>query len=90
MQNRWYHAGLSFLSPGWGQFARGDRHRGLVFLWWTVGTLLVAPLVLALGIPVWLIIAELVVVTVWSAAEAFVRARAQRLRGEREERGVTR
>jgi hypothetical protein len=84
MQNRWYHAGLSFILPGWGQFERGDRQRGHVFLWWTVGTLLVAPLVLALGIPVWLIIVELVVATLWSAADAFARDRAHRLRGERE------
>ncbi len=80
MHGRWYYAALSALLPGWGalEWRRDDSRGGNLLWWWTVATLLAAPLVLALRFPVWLIIAELIVVTLWSAMGAYARGRHER------------
>ncbi|MEO7962678.1 MAG: hypothetical protein ABIT38_02080 [Gemmatimonadaceae bacterium] len=78
MPDRLKYAAFSRIVPERRRLGQGDGRRGHVFLWWTVGTLLVAPLVLALGIPVWLIVTELVLVTLWSAVSAFARHRDER------------
>lgn len=65
-------AALSLLVPGWGQFEQRRPRAGYAFLVWAVVACAVALASPSTGVPVAVAVLDLIVVTVWSAVDAFL------------------